>query len=599
MTTMASTGTRVRARSSPRARAKVSRVDGARRVGVKTRARGARWAAAAARATPASTGTRGGTRAASSRRDWDECVEWRDRRPPSEETLWLLDASILALALPGLAELLLDPVMGAVDTAFIGKLPGTAGVDALGGLAVSTTCFTFCFKLFNFLAVVTGPLVAAKISANGGRDSPEGRRAAKKTVGNAMALALALGFATMGVMEVFTDDLLAFCGASHSQALLDQGGAAMDSVSVKGILEYGEDYLRIRAASLPACLIVMVGVGSFRGLLDTRTPLYVAILTEIFHLGLDPFLIYGLGPLEGFDVAGAATATTVAEWIGALWFWKLMMDEEILDFKSVFTLPDREDEDLGALVNGSASQLLRTVLLQTVLVRATSTAALLDAAGAHQVCLQAWWVTLFGLDSVAVSAQALVASRLGKRDIAGARIAADRSLNWALGAGVLVGAVVFASADNLPYLFTNDPEVAAEAVTPIRILALLQPLNAAVFVGDGVFQGSSDFDFLAKAMAVSAGIGIITLTIAGHIDGASLTTVWIGMATLMFGRAATLGWRYYNDENSPLALTPGECTVYWDDVPTNGISQVETETETDGAIVVVPADEVDAKSSSS
>ena len=235
-----------------------------------------------------------------------------------------------------------------------------------------------------------------------------------------------------------------------------------------------------------------------------------------------------------------------------------MMDEEILDFKSVFTLPDREDEDLGTLVNGSASQLLRTVLLQTVLVRATSTAALLDAAGAHQVCLQAWWVTLFGLDSVAVSAQALVASRLGKRDIAGARIAADRSLNWALGAGVLVGAVVFASADKLPYLFTNDPEV-----------------------------------------AVSAGIGIITLTIAGYIDGASLTTVWIGMATLMFGRAATLGWRYYNDENSPLALTPGECTVYWDDVPTNGISQVETETETDGAIVVVPADEVDAKSSSS
>ena len=598
MTTMASTGTRVRARSSPRARMKVSCVDAARRVGVKTRARGARWATATAAAAP-STGTRGGTRAASSRRDWDECVEWRDRRPPSEETLWLLDASILALALPGLAELLLDPVMGAVDTAFIGKLPGTAGVDALGGLAVSTTCFTFCFKLFNFLAVVTGPLVAAKISANGGRDSPEGRRAAKKTVGNAMALALALGFATMGVMEVFTDDLLAFCGASHSQALLDQGGASMDSVSLKGILEYGEDYLRIRAASLPACLIVMVGVGSFRGLLDTRTPLYVAILTEIFHLGLDPFLIYGFGPLEGFDVAGAATATTVAEWIGALWFWKLMMDEEILDFKSVFTLPDKEDEDLGALVNGSASQLLRTVLLQTVLVRATSTAALLDAAGAHQVCLQAWWVTLFGLDSVAVSAQALVASRLGKRDIAGARIAADRSLNWALGAGVLVGAVVFASADNLPYLFTNDPEVAAEAVTPIRILALLQPLNAAVFVGDGVFQGSSDFDFLAKAMAVSAGIGIITLTIAGHIDGASLTTVWIGMATLMFGRAATLGWRYYNDENSPLALTPGECTVYWDDVPTNGISQVETETETDGAIVVVPADEVDAKSSSS
>ena len=45
-------------------------------------------------------------------RDWDECVEWRERKPPSDETLGLLDASILALALPGVAELLLDPVMG-------------------------------------------------------------------------------------------------------------------------------------------------------------------------------------------------------------------------------------------------------------------------------------------------------------------------------------------------------------------------------------------------------------------------------------------------------------------------------------------------------
>ena len=209
---------------------------------------------------------------------------------------------------------------------------------------------------------------------------------------------------------------MAFCGASH-EALLNPSEDLLpdaDVPTIKGMLEYGEDYLRIRAASLPACLIVMVGVGAFRGLLDTRTPLYVAVVTEIFHLGLDPFLIYGIGPFPAFDVAGAAAAAAVAEWVGAIWFWKLMMDEEILDFQSVFRLPDESNDDLGTLVSGSTSQLARTVLLQTVLVRATSTAAMLGAAGAHQVCLQAWWVTLFGLDSVAVSAQALVAASLGK-----------------------------------------------------------------------------------------------------------------------------------------------------------------------------------------
>lgn len=504
-------------------------------------------------------------------RDWDECVEWRERKPPSDETLGLLDASILALALPGVAELLLDPVMGAVDTAFIGKLTGPNAAEALGGLAVSTTCFTFCFKLFNFLAVVTGPLVAAKIASAGGRDSVEGRRAAKKTVGSAMALALALGFATTGVLEVFTDQMLQFCGAHHDVLLQPSEDLlpGADVPTVKGLLEYGEDYLRIRAASLPACLIVMVGVGAFRGLLDTKTALNVAILTEIFHLGLDPILIYGFGPIEGMDVAGAAIATTVAEWVGALWFWKLMMDEEILDFESVFRLPDRKDADLGVLVAGSTSQLARTVLLQTVLVRATATASMLSVAGAHQVCLQVWWITLFGLDAVAVSAQALVAASLGKNDVVGARIAADRALSWGIGAGVLVGAVVFVAAPSLPFLFTNDAEIAAEAVTPIRILALLQPLNSAVFVGDGVFQGSSDFDYLAKAMAISAGGGILALGVAGQVEGATLTSVWLGMATLMMGRAATLGWRYYKDESSPMAVTPAECVVYYGDLPEN------------------------------
>jgi hypothetical protein len=54
------------------------------------------------------------------------------------------------------ASLLLDPVLGAVDTAFVGRIEGEGAAAALGGLAIATTVFNFSFKLFNFLAVVTG-----------------------------------------------------------------------------------------------------------------------------------------------------------------------------------------------------------------------------------------------------------------------------------------------------------------------------------------------------------------------------------------------------------------------------------------------------------
>ena len=55
-----------------------------------------------------------------------------------------------ALALPAVASLLLDPVLGVVDTAFVGRIQGEGAAEALGGLAVSTAVFNFSFKVSLF-----------------------------------------------------------------------------------------------------------------------------------------------------------------------------------------------------------------------------------------------------------------------------------------------------------------------------------------------------------------------------------------------------------------------------------------------------------------
>ena len=108
-----------------------------------------------------------------------------------------------------------------------------------------------------------------------------------------------------------------------------------------------------------------------------------------------------------------------------------------------------------------------------------------------------WWVTLFALDALAVAAQSLVADALGAGDVFTARRAADRTLRWALAAGVAVGVGIAAAGPIVPALFTSDSNTAAAAEGPLRLVAALQPLNAAVFVGDGVLQGAADFDYLA------------------------------------------------------------------------------------------------------
>ena len=413
-----------------------------------------------------------------------------------------MDGAIFALALPAVASLLLDPVLGVVDTAFVGRIQGEGAAEALGGLAVSTAVFNFSFKLFNFLAEVTGPLVASQIAAAKAEESENHyddryentqsttRVQAAETVRGAMTVAVVLGVSACLALELGAENVLRWSGGD--------GLASSTGVDGSGMMHQAEMYLRVRALSAPAALIGTVAVGAYRGLLDTRTPLLVSGAANAVNLGefifisvraivmmtscfihlvlfavLDPILIFGFGPVPAFGVAGAAAATTAAEWIAAVVFWKMLVDEGLLPKlgqetkneaeptnkteetfgKTVFETTLTDDEGAASspdgitgwfsamkpLAAGSASQLVRTLILQAVLLRATAEAAGSGAAGAHQICIQVWWVTLFALDALAVAAQSLVASSLGTGDVPRARGAADRCLKWALAAGTAVG----------------------------------------------------------------------------------------------------------------------------------------------------------------
>jgi|MDSW01.2.fsa_nt_gb Na+-driven multidrug efflux pump len=524
--------------------------------------------------------------------------------PNTDEPSSNLDARIWALALPAVASLLLDPLLGAVDTAFVGRIEGEGAAAALGGLAVSSTVFNFSFKLFNFLAVVTGPLVASQIAAAKEADangaSCDERRDASNTVRGAMTLALALGVAAFATLELAADPILAWAGGDAAKGDLAVSLSTSPSPTAVGAVGVGvqtfnmrsggapetligeaEAYLRVRALSAPAALAGTVAVGAYRGLLDTRTPLLVSAGAQAVNLALDPILIFGWGPIPAFGVAGAAAATTAAEWGSAVAFWILLAKEELLPAngpagllkKDVKEEEERSDGQegtlldspfsslaswanrLGPLASGSFSQLARTLLLQAVLVRATAEAAGAGAAGAHQICIQVWWVTLFALDALAVAAQSLVAESLGRGDVLYARTAADRALVWALAAGAAVGIGIHAAGPLLPALFTDDAGVAALAEAPLDLVAALQPLNAAVFVGDGVLQGAADFDYLAAAMAVSAAPALSMLSGVGEGQeaAAGLGVVWRAMAALQIGRAATLAMRYWS-EDGPVSV---------------------------------------------
>jgi MATE family multidrug resistance protein len=148
------------------------------------------------------------------------------------------------------------------------------------------------------------------------------------------------------------------------------------------------------------------------------------------------------------------------------------------------------------------------------------------------------------VDSLAVAAQALVARARGSGDPGLARTVADRLLAWGLTIGLLLGFLFLLLAPILPRAFTDEPEVMRALRGIYGFVVAMQPLNALVFVWDGIFLGAEAFRFVAIQMTVSAACAAIVLLLVLPA-GWGLAGVWWGIVTLMGVRAVTLASMYW------------------------------------------------------
>jgi len=440
-----------------------------------------------------------------------------------------LDRQIVELALPALVALCAEPLLSIIDTGFIGRLADPA--LCLGGLAVATSVFDFVFRAYNFLCVVTVPLVAqaAVAQARGDPDAPD----PNEITGRVIGLAAFLGAVTWLALVWSAPFVLQLAGA--------EPGSSLGAVAAS--------YLTIRAGALPASLMNTVAVGALRGQLDTATPLRVVAVQTFANLILDAVLVFGVEPLgvPAMGIQGAALATALAVWLACGVFCVLLTQRGLVRWSAALTWPFALAE-LRPLLVGSFSQLVRTLSLQAVLLEFTRTVTSLDASGlaaaAHSVALRTWFFALFALDSIAVAAQGLLPNAAATCDRRGARRVALRVLLWGFAGGVVSGVAMASTSATIPLIFTDDALVQDAARPLILVVATLQPLAGLVFTWDGIFQGMTDYAYLAAAMALSAGATLCLLQVDG-LSG-SLQGVWTCFTFFLLCRAIGLAWRFWS-----------------------------------------------------
>lgn len=416
---------------------------------------------------------------------------------------------VAALAIPALGTLAADPVLSLIDTAFVGRI----GSESLAALGVDAAIFGFAFALFNFLAYATTPLVA---QARGRGDIQE----AGQVVRRALLLAVVIGIASTS---------LVFFAASRLVMLMGAGAEIVGPATA---------YLEIRAFALPAVLIVMAANGAYRGFKDTRTPLYVTLLINVVNVVLDPVLIFGLD----IGLEGAAIATVIAQWAGAIVFLRLLTNRSRGESWSRERIKIRE---LRSFLGIGSTLIVRTGLLVLSLTLATSVAARSGTfeVAAHQVVSQLWFLLAMVIDALAIAAQSLVADSIGRGDVPSARRLSDMLLRWGVGLGMALAIGLWASGGLIARVFTDDIRVGDLIVSVIPVAALMQPLAAVLFVLDGVFLAMLAVRKLVASTAAGfvATVAVLGVTLA---RGWGLDGVWWAITAMVIARLAVL-MRYY------------------------------------------------------
>ena len=415
-----------------------------------------------------------------------------------------LDRRILAISVPALGSLLVEPIYVLTDTAVVGRL----GTAPLGGLALAATILNTLVWVFNFLSYGT----TVRVAVRRGRGDPAGGAADAL---QALWLAAGIGLVVAAVVGLTADGLVSLLGDDPE------------------VIEHGVTYLRIAVVGIPFQMVVIACIGYLYGLPDTKRPFLVLLGSTTLNLVLELLLVFGLDQ----GIAGSAWGTVVAQVVSAVALLAIVVPRLLGDGLHRLTVVPSV---MWEVVKVGGHLVQRTGFLLATLALATAAAARVgtpELAG-HQIAAQVFLLLAIGVDMFKVSGQSLVGHALGAGRPDEVRDVVDHLYGWAWRAGLVLTVVTLVAAPALPWVFTDDPAVVDAARTALVVLGVMQLPAAVTFVTDGILMGANDFRDLRWSTTV-AFLAVLPVFVAVMIwPSLGLVTVWLGQLLWICTRAA-------------------------------------------------------------
>ncbi len=279
-------------------------------------------------------------------------------------------------------------------------------------------------------------------------------------------------------------------------------------------IEQGAIYLRVVTYALLFRFWSMIAARALQGSGDTRTPMYVNLVTVPTNLALNAALIFGLGPFPELGIAGAAWGTTVSETLGALVFLYLLVAG---DYDVTLRLGGKQwDTDLVTELVRVSAPLAGTRLVGTfgrfpfLFVLATLGTPVVAAFAIGRRVIMLAMMPAWGYST---ASSTLVGQALGAGDDAEATAYGWDTTTIALVTQLLLAAVMALFARPIATVFTADT---VQLTTDfVRVFALTVGGFSVARSMRGALRGAGDttWPFYGKVVGLVARLGIVALAL--------------------------------------------------------------------------------------
>lgn len=436
--------------------------------------------------------------------------------------------SVSRMVLPVLIEQFFIVIMGVVNT----MLASNLGPQAISAIGMVDSISHIIISVFGALAV-GGTVVVAQYTGRGDRLSAN--QAAAQALTACLAISLAVTLAIFSTQRLILNTLFA-----DAEAL---------------VMNNALSYMRVVLWSYLPLAMTSVAFGILRGAGDTRTPMLVSILMNLFNVVFSYVLIYGLHINLGlfkiqtpaYGIGGAATGITLARLVGLLLImipiFRGSKEIQLTSWRhfAFHKLMQKRIFQLG--IPAGAEQLMFNggkLIVQTFIV-SLGTASM--AANAISGSVNS--MIMIPGNALAIAATALVGQLIGR----GQHEEAKKQLKFLVGLASVamlgISFILFPLLNPIISLYTQDSTTMHLAYTILFSSLIAQPLLwPTSFIMPGGLRGAGDVKYTMVISIISMWLMRILL---GYVFAIVLQIgvlgIWLAMYSDWIIRSIFFAWR--------------------------------------------------------